>query len=104
MNWTKSKSYTAGTVVVHQDKLYRKLGDGDDSAPDSVPGGWAEIPPERNNLAEYTAIEASLGSYEKRKAKHQAKVAAAKASAEAKLKALGLTVDELQALGLGVAS
>lgn len=100
MNWTKAKSYTAGTVVVHQDKLYQKLNDGDDSAPDSAPGGWIEVPPERNNLAEYTAIETSLGSYEQRKAKYQAKVAAAKASAEAKLKALGLTVFELQALGL----
>ena len=104
MNWTQSQSYTAGTVVVHQDKLYQKLDDGDTSAPDGVAGGWAEIPPELNNLAEYTAIEASLGSYEKRKAKYQAKVAAAKASAEAKLQALGLTVEELQALGLGVAS
>ena len=74
MNWTKSKSYTAGTVVVHQDKLYQKLDDGDNSPPDSVPGGWVEVPAERNNLAEYTAIEASLGSYEERKAKHQAEV------------------------------
>ena len=74
MNWTKSKSYTAGTVVVHQDKLYQKLDDGDDSPPDDIAGGWVEIPPERNNLAQYTAIEASLGSYEERKAKHQAEV------------------------------
>ena len=100
MNWTNSKTYTAGNVVVHQDKLYQKLDDGDNSPPDDVAGGWVEIPPERNNLAEYTAIEASLGSYEQRVKDHQAKVAAAKASAEAKLKALGLTVDELQALGL----
>ena len=100
MNWTKSQIYTAGTVVVHQDKLYQKLDDGDDSPPDDIAGGWVEVPPERNNLAEYTAIEASLGSYEQRVKDHQAKVAAAKASAEAKLEALGLTVDELQALGL----
>ena len=100
MNWTKSKSYTAGTVVVHQDKLYQKLDDGDDSPPDDVAGGWVEVPPERNNLAEYTAIEASLGSYEQRVKDHQAKVAAAKASATAKLAALGLTVEELQALGI----
>ena len=100
MNWTNSQTYTAGTVVVHQDKLYQKLDDGDDSPPDDIAGGWVEVPAERNNLAEYTAIEASLGSYEQRVKDHQAKVAAAKASAEAKLKALGLTVDELQALGL----
>ena len=100
MNWTKSQSYTAGTVVVHQDKLYQKLNDGDNSPPDDVAGGWVEVPPERNNLAEYTAIEASLGSYEQRVKDHQAKVAAAKASATAKLAALGLTVEELQALGL----
>jgi hypothetical protein len=74
MNWTNSKSYTAGTVVVHQDKLYQKLDDGDNSPPDDIAGGWVEVPPERNNLAEYTAIEASLGSYEARKAKHQADV------------------------------
>ena len=100
MNWTKSQSYTAGTVVVHQDKLYQKLDDGDDSPPDDIAGGWVEVPAERNNLAEYTAIEASLGSYEQRVKDRKAKVAAAKASAEAKLKALGLTVDELQALFL----
>ena len=74
MNWTNSKTYTAGDVVVHQDKLYQKLDDGDNSPPDDVAGGWVEVPPERNNLAEYTAIEASLGSYEQRKAKHQAEV------------------------------
>ena len=100
MNWTKSQSYTAGDVVVHQHKLYQKLDDGDNSPPDDIAGGWGEIPPERHNLAEYTAIEASFGSYEQRVKDNKAKVAAAKASAEAKLKALGLTVDELQALGL----
>ena len=100
MNWTNSKTYTAGDVVVHQDKLYQKLDDGDNSPPDDVAGGWVEIPPERNNLTEYTAIETSFGSYEQRVKDHKAKVAAAKASAEAKLKALGFTVDELQALGL----
>ena len=81
MNWTNSKTYTAGDVVVHQDKLYQKLDDGDNSPPDSVPGGWVEVPAERNNLAEYTAIEASLGSYEERKAKHQAEVRQKLASA-----------------------
>ena len=100
MNWINSKTYTAGDVVIHHSKLYQKLDDGDSSPPDDIAGGWVEIPPERNNLAEYTAIEASLGSYEERVKDHKAKVAAAKASAEAKLKALGLTVDELQALGL----
>ena len=93
MNWTNSKSYTAGTVVVHQDKLYQKLDDGDNSPPDSVPGGWVEVPPERNNLAQYTAIETSLGSYEERKAKHQAEV-------RKKLAAAGLEpADVLAVLG-----
>ena len=45
MNWTNSKSYTAGDVVVHQDKLYQKLDDGDNSPPDDVAGGWVEVPP-----------------------------------------------------------
>ena len=93
MNWTKSKSYTAGDVVVHQHKLYQKLDDGDNSPPDDVAGGWVEIPPERNNLAEYTAIEASLSSYEERKAKHQAEV-------RKKLAAAGLEpADVLAVLG-----
>ena len=74
MNWINSKTYTAGDVVIHHSKLYQKLDDGDNSPPDDIAGGWVEIPPERNNLAEYTAIEASLGSYEERKAKHQADV------------------------------
>ena len=93
MNWTNSQSYTAGTVVVHQDKLYQKLDDGDDSPPDDIAGGWVEVPPERHNLAQYTAIETSLGSYEERKAKHQAEV-------RKKLAAAGLEpADVLAVLG-----
>ena len=93
MNWTNSKSYTAGDVVVHQDKLYQKLDDGDNSPPDDIAGGWVEVPPERNNLAEYTAIEASLGSYEQRVKDHKAEVLA-------KLAAAGLEpADVLAVLG-----
>ena len=98
--WNDKTIYSPGTVVVHQDKLYQKLDDGDDTAPDSVPGGWEQIPDDRNNLTQYTAIESSFNSYEQRVKDHKAKVAADKASAEAKLEALGLTADELQALGL----
>ena len=93
-------TYIPGSVVVYGGKAYQKLDDGDNSPPDDIAGGWVEIPPERNNLAQYTAIETSLGSYEQRVKDHKAKVAAAKASATAKLAALGLTVEELQALGL----
>ena len=51
-------------------------------------------------LAAFQAVLDSFTSYEQRKADHLAKVAADKASAEAKLEALGLTVDEVKALGL----
>ena len=91
MNWTNSKTYTAGTVVVHQDKLYQKLDDGDNSPPDDIAGGWVEVPPERHNLAEYTAIEASLGSYEQRVKDHKAEVLA-------KLAAEGLDPSDVKAV------
>ena len=91
MNWTKSQSYTAGTVVVHQNKLYQKLDDGDNSPPDDVAGGWVEVPPERHNLAEYTAIEASLSSYEQRVKDHKAEVLA-------KLAAEGLDPSDVKAV------
>ena len=91
MNWTNSQSYTAGTVVVHQDKLYQKLDDGDNSPPDDVAGGWIEVPPERNNLAEYTAIEASLSSYEDRKKAHRAAILK-------KLTDAGLSPDDVKAV------
>lgn len=98
--WNDKTIYSPGTVVVHNDKLYQKLYDGDDSAPDSVTSGWKQVPDDRHNLTEYTAIESSFNSYEQRVKDHQAKVAADKASAKAKLEASGLTTDELQALGL----
>ena len=93
-------TYAPGTVLLHNDKLYRKLDDGDNSSPDDVPGGWSELPKDETNLPEYLTIEASLTSYEARRNAYQIKVAADRKSAEAKLEALGLTVDELQALGL----
>ena len=67
-------AYIPGSVVLHDGKAYQKLDDGDNSPPDDVPGGWKSIPDDRSNLTEYQAIEASLGSYEERKAKHQAEV------------------------------
>ena len=91
MNWTKSQIYTAGTVVVHQDKVYQKLDDGDNSPPDSVPGGWVEIPSERSNFAQYTAIEASLSSYEDRKKAHRAAILK-------KLTDAGLSPDDVKAV------
>ena len=91
MNWTNSQTYTAGTVVIHQGKLYQKLDDGDNSPPDDIGGGWVEIPPERNNLAEYTAIEASLSSYEDRKKAHRAAILK-------KLTDAGLSPDDVKAV------
>ena len=48
---------------------------------------------------ELIAYEASLNSYKQRIAKEELEIAA-KAAAEAKLEALGLTTDDLRALGL----
>jgi hypothetical protein len=96
--WKQGDIYDPGAVVGHQGQAYRKLDDGDNSPPDAVPGGWELL--QNSNLQQYEVIEAALGSYEQRRDAHIAAVAAAKASAEAKLKALGLTVEELQALGL----
>ena len=48
---------------------------------------------------EQMAYEASLNSYRQRLAKEELE-AAAKVAAEAKLEALGLTTDDLRALGL----
>jgi hypothetical protein len=96
--WKPNTAYTPGTIVEHQGKAYRKANDYDQTMPDDKAGGWEELP--NNNLQQFETIEAALGSYEQRRDAHLAAVAAAKASAEAKLQALGLTVEELQALGL----
>jgi hypothetical protein len=45
-------------------------------------------------------FEAGFAQYDAWKAEQEAEQAAAKASAEAKLEALGLTTDDLKALGL----
>ena len=45
-------------------------------------------------------FEAGFGKYDVWKTEQEAKAAADKASAQAKLTALGLTVDDLKALGL----
>jgi hypothetical protein len=46
-------------------------------------------------------FEAGFAQYDAWKAKQNAEAAAAKAAAETKLAALGLTTDDLKALGLG---
>ena len=97
---TKNYNWSPGLVVEYKGKLYRKLDDGDNSPPDEVPGGWSELPKDETNLAEYLKVETALNSYEAKRDAHKAKVAADRKSAEAKLEALGLTVDELKALGL----
>ena len=99
-DYDPKETYAPGDVALHEGTLYQKLDDGDNSAPDEVPGGWELIPEEQTNLQEYLAVEQSLTSYEQRKAARLAQVAAARASAIAKLEAIGLTVDEVTALGL----
>ena len=84
-------TYMPGSVVLYDGKAYQKLDDGDNSPPDDIAGGWDELPPERNNLAEYTAIEASLGSYEQRVKDHKAEVLA-------KLAAEGLDPSDVKAV------
>jgi hypothetical protein len=53
-----------------------------------------------SNIKEYAPILESLSTYEARVKLHQAEVELAKRQAEEKLLSLGLTVDELKALGL----
>lgn len=55
---------------------------------------------EGDELAQYLANEAAAAQKEKDEAKAQADKAAKKAAAEAKLAALGLTTNDLEALGL----
>jgi hypothetical protein len=98
--YTQGTVYTAGDLVQYNGKLYQKDNDNDQTAPDDVPGGWSLIPDDRNNLSQFNAIAQSFGSYEQRVQQHKAKVAADRKSAESKLEALGLTADELKALGL----
>jgi hypothetical protein len=43
MPWDASASYAAGDLVTHNGVKYRKLNDGDNSAPDDVPGGWEAV-------------------------------------------------------------
>jgi len=83
--------YSPGTVLVHNDKFYRKLADGDNSPPDDVPGGWSELPKDKTNLPEYLAIEASLSSYEDRKKAHRADILK-------KLTDAGLSPDDVKAV------
>jgi len=97
-NWTSGKNYLTGSRVIHEGKVYEKLDDDDQSPPDDIGGGWRLLNVE--GVEHYQSIASVLDSYEERVQQHQARLAAAKASAEAKLTALGLTVEELQAIGL----
>jgi hypothetical protein len=81
--------YTEGTIVIHDNKVYKKDADDDNSPPDSVAGGWTEI--KTTNLAEYQAIADSFNSYEARRDAHKQKVLS-------QLKAAGLSADEVKAV------
>jgi hypothetical protein len=81
--------YTEGTIVIHDNKVYKKDADEDNSPPDSVAGGWTEI--ENTNLAEFQAIADSFNSYEARRDAHKQKVLS-------QLKAAGLSADEVKAV------
>jgi hypothetical protein len=70
-------------------------------------GGWAITGDDYEGIKFLEAepitkaqFEAGFAQYDAWKAEQQAEQAAAKASAEAKLAALGLTADDLKALGL----
>ena len=54
-----------------------------------------------NNTITKEQFEAGFAQYDAWKAKQNTEAVAAKAAAEAKLAALGLTTDDLKALGLG---
>ena len=95
-DWKQDQQYSPSTVVLYNGVTYQKLNDGDNTEPDAVGGGWQVL--ENSNVAEYNAIAQSFSSHEQRVIDHQKAVAAAKASAEAKLAALGLTVEEVKAL------
>jgi len=70
-------------------------------------GGWVQVGSDYEgitfvNCEPFTKAEykAAFAQYDAWKAEQEAKQAAAKAAAEAKLAALGLTADDLKALGL----
>jgi hypothetical protein len=98
-SWTKDHLYSPGDLVQHGGRKWVATSSNQNNQPDDVPGDWEDVS-EASNLDEFIAIKDSLDSYEARVTAHQAAVAAAKKSAEAKLTALGLTTEELQALGL----
>lgn len=89
--YENGKTYTPGTVVTYDGKVYSKDNDGDNSPPDSVPGGWTEISGPNTNVQEYAAIEQSLGSYESRREQHKQDVMA-------KLAAEGLAPEDVKAV------
>jgi len=71
-------------------------------------GGWSQVGDTYEGIDFITCepftkaeFEAAFAQYDAWKAQQEADKAAAKAAAEAKLAALGLTADDLKALGLG---
>jgi hypothetical protein len=98
-SWKSDRLYSPGDIVSHDGRKWVATSTNKANMPDDVPGDWEDVS-EASNLEEFVAIKNSFDSYEARVAAHQAAMAAAKASAEAKLTALGLTTEELQALGL----
>jgi hypothetical protein len=87
--WAADVAYQPGNLVTHQGVVYQKLDDGDQSPPDSVPGGWVIV--ENTNLAEFNAIATSFSSYEERVRQHKADILA-------KLQAAGLNPDDVKAV------
>ena len=99
LTWTAEVIYEPGEVVLHQGKMYAKLDDGDNTAPDAVAGGWQEVRDvQAEGLAEYQAIEASFSTYEERVKLHQAELALKRQQTIEKIKALGATDEDIAAL------
>lgn len=97
-SWQADHTYAPGDVVLHNGSAYHKLDDGDNTEPDAVGGGWQAL--ENSNAVQFNIIAARFNSYEARRDAHLAAMAAARSSAHTKLQALGLTAEELKALGL----
>jgi hypothetical protein len=87
--WAADAAYQPGNLVTHQGVVYQKLDDGDQSPPDSIPGGWSAL--ENSNVAEFNAIATSFSSDEERVRQHKADILA-------KLQAAGLRPDEVKAV------
>jgi hypothetical protein len=87
--WAADVAYQPGNLVTHQGVVYQKLDDGDQSPPDSVPGGWSPL--ENSSVAEFNAIATSFAGYEERVRQHKAGILA-------KLQTAGLNPDDVKAV------